>query len=32
MIGDEWTGERINDLRANKGYDVMAMKFIKLEK
>ena len=28
-IGDEWTGERISDLRTNKGYDGMAMKRVR---
>ena len=26
---DEWTGERISDLRTNKGYDGMAMKWVR---
>ena len=25
----EWTGERISDLRTNKGYDGMAMKWVR---
>ena len=32
MLGrsrDEWTGERISDLRTNKGYDGMAMKWVR---
>ena len=27
--GDEWTGERISDLTTNKGYDGMAMKWVR---
>ena len=27
--GNEWTGERISNLRTNKGYDGMAMKWVK---
>ena len=26
---DYWTGERISDLRTNKGYDGMAMKWVR---
>ena len=26
---DEWTGERISDLRTNRGYDGMAMKWVR---
>ena len=32
MLGkseDEWTVERISDLRTNKGYDGMAMKWVR---
>ena len=27
--GDEWTGERISDIRTNKGHDGMAMKWVR---